>query len=278
MRLYVILSNLFFSFSIVAQHAKDIPFVLGSVINLKSNILSEPRTLNIYLPDDYSLDSTMTYPVIYLLDGSADEDFIHVVGLVQYLSFPWINGVPKSIVVGIANTNRAKDFTYPVDDLNFVTEFGFDVSRFTNAGGSAEFIDFIEKELQPFIESAYRLNDTKTIIGQSLGGLLVTEILLKRPHLFDTYLILSPSLWWDRGALVESAPGLLQSHTRDPYRVYIGIGYEGKDMIAYSKRLAKAIRKNSTSEVHFDYLPKEDHATMSHRAIYRAFELLYTRG
>ena len=83
------------------------PFVLGVIDEINSKELAEKRILNIYLPEGYEKDDTTKYPVIYLLDGSADEDFIHVVGLVQFNNFSWINRVPKSIVVGIANIDRS---------------------------------------------------------------------------------------------------------------------------------------------------------------------------
>jgi len=88
-------------------------FVLGIIEEIDSKALAEKRTINVYLPEGYQENDTVRYPVIYLLDGSADEDFIHVVGLVHFNSFPWIERVPKSIVVGIANTDRQRDFTYP---------------------------------------------------------------------------------------------------------------------------------------------------------------------
>src|SRR5690606_4940720 len=74
------------------------PFILGVTASIQSAELGEKRILNIYLPEGYSPDSALTYPVIYLLDGSADEDFIHIAGLVQYCNFPWVNMLPKTIV------------------------------------------------------------------------------------------------------------------------------------------------------------------------------------
>lgn len=89
------------------------PFVLGVIEEIESKQLAEKRILNIYLPEGYDKNDTVKYPVIYLLDGSADEDFIHIAGLVQFNSFSWVNHMPKSIVVGIANVDRRRDFTYP---------------------------------------------------------------------------------------------------------------------------------------------------------------------
>jgi uncharacterized protein len=97
----------------VNQTEKSTPFVLGVIDEIQSIELAEKRILNIYLPEGYTSDDTTKYPVIYLLDGSADEDFIHIVGLVQFNSFEWINQVPKSIVVGIATVDRRRDFTFP---------------------------------------------------------------------------------------------------------------------------------------------------------------------
>ena len=92
---------------------KRTPFVLGFIDVIQSKELSEKRTINVYLPEGYDEQDSIKYPVIYLLDGSADEDFIHVVGLVQFNNFSWINRVPKPIVIGIADVDRKRDFTFP---------------------------------------------------------------------------------------------------------------------------------------------------------------------
>ena len=165
-------------------------FELGVIDELPSAILGEVRGLNIYLPEGYDANDTVTYPVMYLLDGGADEDFIHVVGIVQFNNFPWIDLVPKSIVVGIINVDRQRDFAYP-------TTIKEDKTTWPATGGSEKFIGFIEKELQPYMERTYHATKERTLIGQSLGGLLATEILLKKPTLFAKYIIISPSLWWD---------------------------------------------------------------------------------
>lgn len=253
------------------------PFVLGVTRELQSAELKEKRILNIYLPDGYEKDPAAKYPVIYLLDGSADEDFIHVVGLVQFNNFPWIERVPKSIVVGIANVDRRRDFTFP-------TTIAEEKTRFPTTGHSGRFITFIEKELQPFIEKSYRASDSKMLIGQSLGGLLATEILFKKPALFDKYVIISPSLWWDNGSLLNQNPLILQENFASRTQVYIGVGKEGltpgktpRVMEVDANLLAEKIRsaKSKNVTVYFDYLPQEDHATITHQAVFNAFRLLY---
>jgi len=253
------------------------PFVLGVIDEINSTQLGEKRILNIYLPEGYKESDTTKYPVIYLLDGSADEDFIHVSGLIQFNSFSWINRVPKSIVVGIATVDRKRDFTYP-------TTIEEQKKTLPTSGHSDRFIAFLEKELQPFMAKHYRANDSKTIIGQSLGGLLTTEILLKKPELFNKYVIISPSLWWDNGSLLKQSSDLLKEHFLPNTSIYIGVGKEGLGpgsiphvMEVDANLLAEKLKagKSKHVNVYFDYLPAEDHATISHQAIFNALRILY---
>ena len=253
--------------------------MLGVIDEIQSAKLAEKRILNIYLPEGYDKNDAVKYPVIYLLDGSADEDFIHVVGLVQFNNFSWINRVPKSIVVGIATVDRRRDFTYP-------TTIEADRKRYSTAGKSENFIAFIEQELQPFIEKKYKTTASKTIVGQSLGGLLATEILLKKPTLFNKYIIISPSLWWDNASLLKQSSEMLQDTFKQETDIYIGVGKEGltpgdtpRVMEVDANLLAEKIKqaKSKNVKVYFDYLPQEDHATISHQAIFNAFRLLFPK-
>lgn len=255
------------------------PFVLGVIDEIQSAKLGEKRILNVYLPNGYDKNDAVKYPVIYLLDGSADEDFIHVVGLVQFNNFSWISRVPKSIVVGIATVDRRRDFTYP-------TTIEADRKRYSTAGKSENFIAFLEQELQPFIEKKYKTTSSRTIIGQSLGGLFATEILLKKPKLFDKYIIISPSLWWDNASLLKQSSEILQDTFKQETDIYIGVGKEGltpgdipRVMEVDANLLTGKIKatKSKNVKVYFDYLPQEDHATISHQGVFNAFRLLYPK-
>jgi uncharacterized protein len=253
------------------------PFVLGVIDEIQSKELAEKRILNIYLPEGYTPNDTIKYPVIYLLDGSADEDFIHIVGLVQFNSFEWINQVPKSIVVGIATIDRRRDYTFP-------TTIEEDKKTYPTTGHSDKFILFIENELQPFIEKKYKTTASKTIIGQSLGGLLATEILLKKPTLFNKYIIISPSLWWNNGSLLNQNSKMLEASFNQQTHIYIGVGKEGlaptaipRVMEVDANLLTEKIKatKSKYVKVYFDYLPQENHATIMHQAVSNSFKLLY---
>ena len=250
------------------------PFVLGSIEELESKILGENRILNIYLPEGFHADSS--YPVIYLLDGSADEDFIHTVGLFQFNTFSWIDRVPKSIIIGIATVDRRRDFTFP-------STIESEKKNFPTTGHSDKFISFLEEELKPFINNKYKTNSSAMLIGQSLGGLLASEILLKRPEMFNKYLIISPSIWWDNGSLLNQSSQVIEKLSQKT-DVYIGVGKEGltpgefpRVMEVDANLLVEKLNnsKNKNIAVYFDYLPDEDHATISHQAIFNGLRMLY---
>lgn len=243
-------------------------FVLGNTYQLSSKELNENRTLNIYTPEGYHADSATIYPVIYLLDGSANEDFIHIAGLIQFLTM--IEAMPKTILIGIANVDRRRDFTFP-------TVIEKDKKDFPTSGSSEKFINFLAKEVQPFVEKSFKTNGTKTIIGQSLGGLLATEILLKKANLFNNYIIISPSLWWNNESLLKNVSLDINTQKINYTNVYIAVGEEGKIMKEDAKKLAETLDKLKDLRVNFEFFEKEDHLTILHNSIYQTLLKMYKK-
>ena len=239
-------------------------FPFGVVEEINSVELNEKRVLNIYLPEGYNPDSTQTYPVIYVLDGSANEDFPHIAGLCQFLNM--YDLLPKSIVVGIANVDRYRDFTYP-------STVKRDKKDIPTSGGSPAFIRFIEKELQPFMAKNYKVSDFKTLIGQSLGGLVATEILMTKPKLFNDYIIVSPSLWWDKEILVHKSEEYFKNHPEINARVFVSLGKEHPVMHKVADELVASMKNSGNRNLHVWYEPilDENHATILHLAVYNAF-------
>ncbi|PZF73445.1 alpha/beta hydrolase [Taibaiella soli] len=250
------------------EDANAKPFVLGVVNQFESTQLSETRTINVYLPDEYKTEPERKFPVIYLLDGSANEDFIHIAGLVQFLTM--IQAMPPTIVVGVANVDRKRDFTFPTQNKE-------DLKNVPTSGGSAKFMLFVEKDLQPYVNGHYRTNGERTIIGQSLGGLMATEILLKKPALFDNYIIVSPSLWWNDESLLKDAPQLLKKATSKAKKVYIAVGEEGDQMKNDAKNLSELLLKENpkTKTISLVNFPKENHLTILHNAAYNGLSFVF---
>lgn len=252
----------------VLKESSKNPMTIGEVVTFNSKILSESRTLNIYLPEGYNVADTLKYPVIYVLDGSINEDFIHIVGLVQFFNLQM--DMPKTIVVGIANIDRKRDFTFPTIDKKLKKDF-------PTTGGSRKFISFLEDEVQPYINANYKTNTQKMLIGQSLGGLVATEILFKKPTLFTDYIIVSPSLWWDNETLLKDAKMFLGAHKKMPVNVYVAVGAEGDIMEREAKTLADLLKKSEKPNLkaEFLFLPNENHATILHQGVNDSFKLMY---
>jgi predicted alpha/beta superfamily hydrolase len=256
-----------FATSIYVFGQKTGDFSIGQIHQIESEILKENRKLNIHLPSNFHQDSV--YPVIYLLDGSAHEDFLHVVGLLQFFQLQFF--MPDFIVVGIENVDRKRDFTFYPSDTSFLTDI-------PSAGQSGKFIEFIELELQPYIESIFKTNETKYLIGQSLGGLLATEVLLKKPELFSNFFIVSPSLWWDNASMLNQAMELLKKQTVRPEFVYIAVGKkEHKIMRRDARKLYKYVKngKSDKQKLYLNKMKKENHASILHLALYDGFKVLF---
>ena len=244
---------------------KTSPFSIGETLSWESKTLHQTRTINVYLPAGYH-QSDKNYPVIYLLDGSADEDFIHIAGLVQFGSFSWINMLPESIVIGIANVDRKHDFTFPTNNSK-------DQQDFPTTGSSAQFIEFISKELLPLVANKYRITELKTLIGQSLGGLLATEILFKHPELFDNYLIVSPSMWWDDESILKLEPKVFAGNKS----IFIGVGKEGEIMERGAKQLSQKLTELNwpNARINFAYFEQLDHGDTLHLAAYEGLKFIF---
>ena len=275
----IISTILIFLFTMQLSFAQTDSLTIGVSEKFFSTILNEKRTINIYLPENYNQNDTVKYPVIYILDGGIKEDFFHITGIVQYNTQPWINRFPRSIVVGIENSNRQRDFTFPVSNLDFLEKVGFKKEKFPVYGGSANYISFLENELLPYIRDKFKTNQERTIIGESLAGLMATEILMKHPDLFNTYIISSPSLWWGNEVLLKDADNLLNEHLKTQIKVCVIAPNKKEDKMMYNdaKSLYKSVKRNENISSFFVYLPDELHSTVIHLAVYNAFKMIYPK-
>lgn len=194
MKKYILISIviLFQCYTLHSQDSSGEDFVIGKKFSISSTILNAEREFLIYLPESYSYNNYVNYPVLYLLDG---KKFFHpFTGAVAQMSSDASPQVPEMIIVGITSQNRVKDSS-PTKSLIGYTgkeENGLEVS-----GGADDFIAFIEKELVPHIDKNYRTNGYRNFVGYSFTGLPVLHALFSKPDLFNSYLIIDFSAWWD---------------------------------------------------------------------------------
>lgn len=198
-----------------AQTVTNNAVVIGRVDSVTSAVLKEKRKIWVYVPASAHSPTYLPqrYPVLYLLDG--DAHFASVMSIVQQLST--VNGntvCPEMIVVGIPNTERSRDLT-----PTYAASAGPPGSN----GGGESFTAFLEKELIPYMDAHYPTTPHRTFIGHSLGGLLVLNTLLHHPSLFDNYVALDPSIWWDGQKLLREAPSLLAQPQFAGRSLFVGI-------------------------------------------------------
>lgn len=242
--------------------------VIGDTFTIDSAILGETRRINVVAP---RLAGDAPLPLMLMPDGGLDEDLLHVAGLLQVGAG---NGsVRPFLLAGIENTERRRDLTGPTDNPK-------DRAIAPRVGGSAAFRAFIKQELLPELARRYRLTGERAIIGESLAGLFVVETLVQAPDLFDTYIAIDPSLWWNDGALLAALarkpPAFVSgSGSSSGKRLYIAssadaVGLRGDEGVL----LAAALRDAPGLSVTQRSWREERHGTIYHPAALAALRAL----
>jgi len=198
------------SYSIQAQ--EKYAFTVGRLDSIQSNVLDETRKFWVQLPAYYN--PKKTYPVVYVLDGGVHLNAVSVVH--SYYSGGFI---PEMILVGISNqTHRNRDLT-----TSTLTE-GPQLSYIKASGGAEKFIQFMEEELIPYIETSYPATTYRTLIGHSYGGLFTLNALLNHGDLFANYLAIDPSVDWNQQQLLREAKPKFAQERFDGKAVFISLG------------------------------------------------------
>ncbi|NIG54065.1 alpha/beta hydrolase-fold protein [Chitinophaga sp. Cy-1792] len=152
-----------------------------------SATLNEQRYLQVYLPHDY--DTTKRYDVLYVLDGEMLVRFVPPV-----VAFEEENELmPPVIIVGIKN--------------NYWYNIGQDSRErdLLPANAADKFLNFIGKELVPYVNQHYATSGSNILFGHSYAGLFVVYSFLTQTSLFNHYIASDPSLWWNDGAVLQLA-------------------------------------------------------------------------
>ena len=203
---------------------------------IHSTVLNEDRSVIVHLPRNYSKDPSAKLPVMYVLDGTSQDQ--HTADKVAVLSDAGF--IQNAIVVGLPNTrgNRERDQTPPfmrrnVDD---------DKSPF---GAADKFLAFIENELIPFIDSNYRTSGYRTLSGNSRGGLFVWYSLIEKPNLFQARFCYSAPVWRFENLMVTKVGEFLRSTSKLSGFLYMSVGEKETDrMIDGFNRMKQVMTNN----------------------------------
>lgn len=212
------LCSVFLFFPGAAQPGNQL--ILGQKDSIQSTLLREKRKFYVHVPTSASGKEAAKkrYPVVYVLD--ADAQFASTTSMLQFLSTNYNTRCPEMIVVGILHPDRRKDLTpthVTADPPFWAPGTG------KTSGGGEPFISFIEQELMPYINRHYPTQPEKLLIGHSLGGLTVMQIFVHHTHLFNAYICIDPSMWWDKQTLLKETKRALEKRSFQGKALYLGI-------------------------------------------------------
>ncbi|MFT7901033.1 alpha/beta hydrolase-fold protein [Tenacibaculum ascidiaceicola] len=263
--LYILLSGIQKTFG---QNETDI--IIGSKLVIKSNILNEKRTCLISLPDSYNDSSEIDkkYPVIILLDGYTH--FKTTSGILHFMSSNRTrnNLMPESIIIAVENVDRERDFT--------VTKIK--TKRPNNMGGGRSFLNFIEKELIPYIDKKYKTEPFRTLVGHSLGGLLTLNSYMDKNSIFNAYISIDPSIWWNE-EMMKNKVDSISSISLDK-KLYIATANQGEANYKRNKQrhdsIYALIKKKSDKplNIEIEYFENENHRSVPLIALYQGLKYL----
>lgn len=228
-------------------HADDgSDITIGKRLNIHSTVYDADREIWIATPRGYET-SGLRYPVLVITDGSGD--FFHAYGVLRNDNNYGL--VPQMILVGIPHKDRNHDLTPTHTNLGFNGET---VDFLKTSGGADELLDFMEKDLFPFLESNYRILPFRVLSGHSFGGLFVIHTFLERTNLFNGYIAISPSLWWENQLLLKRAEERLETLETEKRFLYMTVGGEEHEhQIAGIHKMARLLKEQPPTGLTWDY-------------------------
>jgi predicted alpha/beta superfamily hydrolase len=219
--------------------------------NFPSALLNNHRTLIVYLPPGYDSAPARRYPALYLHDGQNVFDsataFAGQEWQVDETAQQLITAgeIEPLIIVGVYNTGeqRIDEYTTTRDERR-------------QAGGRANLYGrFLVEEVKPFIDKRYRTlpgPETTALGGSSLGALVTLHLGLKYPQVFSKLLVMSPSVWWDKGVILREVEALRAKPTT---RIWLDMGTrEGHVALAQVRLLRDALTAQGwrlNADLHF---------------------------
>ena len=233
------------------------------------------------LPAGYAAHPQKRYPVVYVTDALYSFPLVRSVR--NLVGQQGVN-IEDFILVGLppqegltSKQSRSRDYT-PSDPVR--TPAGY-YSDDVTYGGAAHYRDFLADHALPLIDARYRTDPARRVFaGHSYGALLGAYVLTTQPDMFGTYILSSPSLWFDQGLLPRMQDAAVMPS--QPIRVLLSVGgYEtvkpgprystGNDMLRQAADFAGQLQRSGRKlQVENIVIDGEDHLTVYPRVITRA--------
>jgi predicted alpha/beta superfamily hydrolase len=253
---------------ICATHGIADTVACGERFTLHSRIVGEERTVFISVPASYTR-GTQRYPVLYLTDAQWQFDQSRTSA-----AFLARNGlIPEIIIVGVANSDRTHDL--------YATKADFKRNGrtipFPTSGNADQFLEFLEKELIPWIESTYRTAPLRILAGHSAGGNFALHTMRVRPQLFQAIIAASPWLAWDDAKELKELVPFLASTEVKTRILFVTSANEGLEMKANMETLISAVRARKGASLRWDSAtyPEENHDSTVIKSYYDALRMVF---
>ena len=189
--IFIILIFLFKLSNFFAQDYGEI-----KTIKIHSKELNQDREIFIYTPNFYKEYKYRYYNVIYVFDSQTKEYFDLVHSLLPFLSKEVDN---PYIVVGITSAwIDDPDSPYGRNDDLLPKPKNVPQNNFYGHANRENFIKFFEKEIIPYVDKNYRTKSKRILVGHSLSASFVISTFILNPHLYNSYISISPNLVYDK--------------------------------------------------------------------------------
>jgi predicted alpha/beta superfamily hydrolase len=182
------------------------------------------------------------------------------------------------MVVGIISKDRRKDLTPTKSIIDY---FGKVDSTYSPSGGNEHFFQFMQAELMPYIQTNYKAGSYNIFAGHSFGGITTIHCMLTHPDMFNAYIAISPSLWWDNKYILKLTENKLTKSGSLNKKLFYSVGNEGiKDPNSFHTDLLKfdSLIVNRTPKgllYKYKCYPEESHMSEPIVAYYDALRFIY---
>ena len=228
--------------------------------SFESEFLNGSRDLKIQLPRNYDDNLDKNYPLIIVLDG--DYMFEAVSGSIDYLSY-WGN-IPESIIVGINQIDSRFDDCSVLDNIDFIP-----------ISSSANFFDFISKELIPFFDKNYRTTKFKIAVGHEATANYINYFLLNNKTLISGFIAISPKFSYNMENYITNRLEKIKSNI---FYYLVSSNADFKSINERTKMLSESLRTLNNDFVSFKYKQHKNitHYNLPIHSISEGFEHIFS--
>lgn len=238
-----------------------------SVVPLPDPVSGRRYQLYVSLPPGFDRNSPLKHPLLVMADGGRAFP-LHICEIRKLASANRKDLVVVALGYNEGETlddSRRRDYT-PTKQPSTGHTYG----------GSAAYEKYVRDVVIPYAESNYHTDPGKRIYwGHSYGGLFGATILLSDTRLFQTYILGSPSLWYDRHVISDMEATFAAAHTSLPARVFMYVGEDEvrrydpgrkgdtQDMVKDAREFEERLRSRNYSGLTtmFEVLSGKDHKT-----------------